>query len=301
MRSRLSQLGCLIAVAEEGQIARAAQRLDVTQSAVSRALAQLETEVGVELLTRQPRGVALTPAGTAFLAKARTAHAAETEAGQTAAALQRAAHETLLVGFVGPPPSFTFAKLFDRVGHDPAKIAFQDLPYPSGTTAGWLGGVDVALCHMPRSEAGISTLPVRVEPRAVVMGGGHRLAARSQIAVADVLDETFIGLHPNVQPEWAAFHYLDDERGGPPLGLTGDEVATTLQMLATFASSGAVTIVPIGDIIAARAVLADVNALPLEDAAPAVVSLVWREDSQNALLGDLIEAARELDAGGDGV
>ena len=49
---------------------RAARRLQLAQPALSQAIARLESQVGVRLLDRNPRGVAVTPAGAAFLEKA---------------------------------------------------------------------------------------------------------------------------------------------------------------------------------------------------------------------------------------
>src|ERR1700675_4291651 len=85
------QLRYFVTVSEEGQITRAAKRLHLAQPALSQAIAQLESELGVELLMRHPRGVTLTDAGEAFLVKARAVLAAEAETSQTALALKRAA------------------------------------------------------------------------------------------------------------------------------------------------------------------------------------------------------------------
>ena len=62
------QLRYFVAVAQDGQMTRAAQRLALAQPALSQAIARLEQQVGVKLLERHPRGVSLTPAGEAFLA-----------------------------------------------------------------------------------------------------------------------------------------------------------------------------------------------------------------------------------------
>ena len=63
MTFRRGHLDYFVAVAEEGQITRAAVRLHVAQPALSQAMAQLESELGVMLLTRHSRGVTLTPGG----------------------------------------------------------------------------------------------------------------------------------------------------------------------------------------------------------------------------------------------
>ena len=59
----------------------AARRLKVTQPTLSHAIARLESHLGVALLDRHSRGVRLTPAGKAFLRKARDALSAATKAG----------------------------------------------------------------------------------------------------------------------------------------------------------------------------------------------------------------------------
>ncbi len=65
------RLRVLVAVAEEGSFTAAAARLYLTQSAVSQQMAVLEREIGIPLLRRMPRGVALTDAGAALVIRAR--------------------------------------------------------------------------------------------------------------------------------------------------------------------------------------------------------------------------------------
>ena len=65
------QLRYLIAIVDEGGIRRASRHLYLAQPSISKALRQLESELGVELLRRSPRGVELTDAGIEFVAHAR--------------------------------------------------------------------------------------------------------------------------------------------------------------------------------------------------------------------------------------
>src|SRR6476469_6650933 len=98
MPFRPGQLLYFVTVAEEGQVTRAARKL---------AIAQLEGELGLQLLERHARGVTLTAAGEIFLPKARAAVDSEREVEQAGRSLSRVTDGTLDVGFVGPPPTIS--------------------------------------------------------------------------------------------------------------------------------------------------------------------------------------------------
>lgn len=72
---KLNQVRDIIAVAERGSLRAAARFLGIAQPAITRSIRELERELGVQLLERQPKGVVLTPMGEIFLRRARAAQA----------------------------------------------------------------------------------------------------------------------------------------------------------------------------------------------------------------------------------
>jgi DNA-binding transcriptional LysR family regulator len=301
MLSRSRQLRYLVTIAEEGSITTAAKRLKVAQPTLSQALSQLESELGVRLLERSSKGVSLTPAGVAFLLKARVAAAAESDAIETAAELARTSRGGITVGFVGPPPAIARPELFAALekSHPNAQVFFRELAFPHGTTRAWLAGVDIAISHAPTLEDGIDIQPLRAEPRTLLMHRGHPLAGRQELAAADAVDQCFVSYHPDVQPGWAAFHSLDDHRGGPARERSADYALTPLEMLGIVSTSNAITSAPHADAKLAELTLAQIAAVPLSDIDPILISLTWRVDNHNPLIGALGEAARSV-GGGDG-
>jgi DNA-binding transcriptional LysR family regulator len=298
MLSRGRQLRYLVAIAEEGNITAAAKRLEVAQPTLSQAVFQLESELGVKLLERHSRGTRLTPAGVAFLIKARAAAAAEADAVETAAELARASHEGITIGFVGPPPAIARQELFAALAceHPRAQVSFRELPFPHGATLTWLAGVDAAICHCPATEDGVGVQSLCAEPRTLLAHSEHPLAGRRELTAAEALEERFVSYHADVQPGWAAFHSLDDQRGGPPRRTTEARARTPLEMLGIVSTAAGITSAPYADARLAEQTLPQIAAIPLVDAEPVSISLTWRQDNRNPLIGALVSAAR--DAGG---
>src|SRR5438045_750370 len=130
--AKLRQLRYFVAVAEEGQITRAATSLHVAQPALSQAIAQLETRLGVALFARHARGMTLTPAGEAYLEAVRNALAAVADADRAAQAHSRVDSDRLDWGFIGVPPIAQAPELFSAfiAAHPDAQLSFKELSFP---------------------------------------------------------------------------------------------------------------------------------------------------------------------------
>ena len=160
-----------------------------------------------------------------------------------------ASRNVIELGFLGSPPMLDAPQLFAAFAylHAEAEVSFRELPYPIGSTANWLEEVDVALCFSPTSHPEVHIQPLRVEPRVVVAASNHPLAQREELTPADVLDETFPGTHPSVDPLWAGFWQLDDLRGEPPPHGTTDDAINPQELAAIIASGRAITTTPASD------------------------------------------------------
>jgi DNA-binding transcriptional LysR family regulator len=296
MPFKRGHLRYFVTVAEEGQITRAAEGLHIAQPALSQAIAHLECDLGFQLLERHPRGVTLTPAGEVFLGKARAVLAANEDAVLTAASLARIEDGAIAFGYLGLPPASSDPDLVEAFteDHPDIQLAPQELPFPSLPTASWLSEVDAAICSRPAPDPNVTVQVLRTEPLIVLAPKGHRLAQRPELAVEEVLDETFIGFHRSIDPAWTGFWGLDDYRGGPAPHIVG-EATNTQQRFEMLAAGRGIATVP-AYIAAIVKVLPSVVAIPLTDADPVIIALLARKDRQGRLVGALFATARQLTA-----
>jgi DNA-binding transcriptional LysR family regulator len=272
---------------------RAAQRLQLAQPALSQAIARLETQVGVRLLERHPRGVSVTPAGEAFLEKARVALAAVEDMQATARSWARDQEGRLHAGFMSLTPPMMAGDLFPRFAaeHPGVTIEWRELGYPTRDARAWLGEADAALIWFAPTGRGLGREVVRTSPLVVAMSERHRLADRTELTVADVLDETFPGIADWCDPGWLGHWGLDAYRGAPARR-TMDGAVTPNEVASIVASGRAITTVP--EIVAVPFAHLGIRAIPLVDARPAVLALVWPEAGATPLVTELVSLARAL-------
>ncbi|MHB8234551.1 MAG: LysR family transcriptional regulator, partial [Solirubrobacteraceae bacterium] len=258
--------------------------------------ALLESDLGLQLLERgHQRGVELTPDGEVFLRKAQTALSAWTQAfTRPRAAGGQGSSGTIEFGFLGAPPgvdSPVALKRFSRA-YPEIDLCYRELPFPSWPTTGWLAGVDVAVCHRPPPHPDVWSQTLRSESRVVLAPRDHRLVAHGELRVADVLDESFIGLHPSVEPSWAGFWSLDDHRGGPPERQTADGALNPQEVMASLVMRDAITTVPAAVARIVSAAVPEIAAMPLLDADLAIITLVGHHDLRNPAVEALLDFAR---------
>ena len=219
----LRHLRYFVAVAEERSFVQAARRLRVAQPALSKQIRDLESELGVVLLDRLPRGVRLTPAGEAFLANARiTLDAAgravtcARDAGQNGASELRFAHGELSVYNVVIEDLLAAF----RSAHPHATVRVSSRSDADTFTALREGQVDVAAVFIADWPVqGFEALRiVDCTTTGVMLPAGHPLATGASVRLGDLRGLTWLHSAPQ---RWPGFFRTIDaalrERGLVPL------------------------------------------------------------------------------------
>jgi LysR family hca operon transcriptional activator len=191
----LRHLRYFIAVAETGSLTEAAERrLYTSQPSLSRQIRDLESHVGVQLLSRSVRGVELTAAGKAFLDHARLALMQVDAAGEAARKAARPGRKTFAIGFQTGHEMNWLPRAMHVLRDELQNVdvtASSDYS-PDLADALVRGRLDVAFL---RVEPGYD-LEYRVvdrEPLIVLMPSDHRLTARSSVSPQALVGEIFIG------------------------------------------------------------------------------------------------------------
>jgi DNA-binding transcriptional LysR family regulator len=185
-----------VAVGMAGNVTRAAETLHVSQPSLSAALKQLEQRLGVELLERSGRGIALTSAGSLLLLRGRelidrsevvfdeirargNAPAGRVQIGMAPAARYGIGPE-LVARCTATAPA---AMLYTR--EDTTDALLRDVAHNRLDCA-------ITFCAPEQIETGTDLVLLREEPAALYVPAGHRLADRLKVSIADLENETII-------------------------------------------------------------------------------------------------------------
>lgn len=183
-----------VAVAEELHFGRAARRLKIAQPPLSRQIQDLEIEIDAPLFARNRRSVTLTPAGTAFLVRAREVLSAVDRAVVDAKRANRGELGAISIGYVSSvaysglgPMLRAFRKRCPSVF-----VRVRQLPPTEQLRALRAGEIDVGLLRVPFDDTGVSTAVIRRETLVAALPSGHPLTARARIAMSDLAREPFV-------------------------------------------------------------------------------------------------------------
>lgn len=190
-RIRLRHLDCLVAVAQTRHLGKAALKLNLTQPAVSKTLTELEAILGVQLLERNRQGTQLTADGDIFLLHAVTVLDALNAAKVALGTAQAPQHEVVQIGALPTVAPDLLPHVFNvfRLSHPQARVVVRTATNAELVQLLKAGEVDFALARIadPEMLAGLSFELLYVEPLALVVRSGHRLAGKSAVSLNEVL------------------------------------------------------------------------------------------------------------------
>lgn len=275
------ELRYFVAVAEELHFGRAAERLQMAQPPLSRAISQLERRLGVTLFDRTSRSVTLTEAGAVLLREGRTAlDAVEAAENRTRrAGLSGAGQPGIALATKAGASSELLAKLLHAYSTEPGAAPVDVLLCGPGQQEHLLrtGRADVAILHRPfddTTEWDVEELST--EGQIAILPAGHPLTTRTALHLAELDDVP--GLP---RPRWPR------PDGSYPPG-AGPEVQSHTQVVQLVALGRTLMLAP----ESSRSQLGeDVVAVPVVDAPPVTTVIAWPPSSRSRAVADLVATA----------
>jgi DNA-binding transcriptional LysR family regulator len=274
------QLRYFVAVAEELHFGRAAGRLGMAQPPLSRAIRNLERQLGVALLERTTRQVRLTAAGEVLLRDARTALEAVTAAADRA---RQAGSQSprLRVALKADVDGGLLPQILDAYCADDAALPPELVLGGLGEQAQALrdGRADVGLLLCPFDDRGLDSEPLLTEPLLAALAAADPLAARTRLCLADLAGRRLPGGSP-------ASH-------GPPAGPRRAGVALLASNLAEIFSlveTGSVVFFAPAS-VARRYPRPGIAYRPVGDLRGATLAVAWRQDARSPAVAAFVRAA----------
>lgn len=295
----LRHLRYFIAVAEELNFTRAADRLHIAQPPLSQQIRQLEEEVGVTLLHRTKRHVELSEAGQVFLDHARQILRSTEVAAVQARRAQRGEIGRLSVGFFEhmsytllPPIFRAYRERFPDVDMD-----VRWFPVIGQADALRRGDVDISFMRPGTDSEDITTEVLVTEPFVIAVPASHPFATEDSLSLRDCAAERFVMYTPHLAPDFHDMILRMCATAGftPRVALEVGQVYTCLGLV----SSGiGLAFVPSS---VQRIHLDHVVYKPLRSRSlPVEVMLGWRTTNTSPLIGAFVETAKEVIAASGG-
>lgn len=199
----LRHLRYFIAVGEELHFGNAAKRLHMAQPPLSRQIRQLEEELGVALLTRTSRTVALTPEGEAFLKEARGVLDGLEGAIAKVQAMARGEQGSLAIGFMGPAALSSLPEVLRVFQRENSGVQLRLTTAASRDQLAMLRTKRIDLGFVLADGHELDEYASQLfwrEPYVLAVPAAHPFARSMRISIADLRDEPMIVYPRHLQP-----------------------------------------------------------------------------------------------------
>ena len=289
----LRYLNYFIAVAETRSFRQAAERMHVTQPALSQQIAKLERTIGVRLLERNRRRVLLTHAGELFLAEARKAVEQVDYAVHVAQRAEQGEIGQLRLGFVGsvlysflPKAIQLFRERFPDI-----ELKLQELSSSEQVERLTAHQIDAGILYGPVFEETIELEPVLRQPLYIALPERHQLADKATISLEELRQQPFILVSRDQEPALHDRLIGIFQQAGyvPRVVQEAGQSQTILGLVALrigiFPAAGHMRYMEHKGIVF----------VPVEEPAPIIeVSIAWRREDKYPPLDNYLQIVREV-------
>jgi DNA-binding transcriptional LysR family regulator len=291
MDAHLRDLRYFVAVAEELNFTRAAERLHLSQPALSKQIRGLETTLRAQLFRRDRRQVELTDAGAALHAVARSllqdwddGVAVVGDAAAQDARVLRIGTLTSIGRALYPAITGQFAKQQPGWQVELHTCGWGD------PTAGLRDHTsDAAFVWLPIDAADIETVVLATERRFVAISARHPLADRQTIEFSEIVNEPVAALPASAGSQRDFWLAIDARAGQPPL--VAAEVNAADEKFEVVSSGAAITLLAEGnaDIYSRKGIAC----IPVSGLEPAQLAIAWRRGDRRPAIRDFVQASRD--------
>lgn len=282
-------------MAEELHFTRAAQRLFVSQPALSRQIAKLERDLRVTLLVRDRRHVRLTTAGQSLLDSTRPLLVSWDETRRAVADASATASSNLRIGIQTSIGRGILATISEALAqsHPNWTLTIVQVPWDDPTGGLIDHNTDLALVWLPAPEPDLLRWVVlATEPRYVALPLGHHLAKRRRVVLADLAEEPFIALPEDagaLRSFWLA------EGQGTQRRIIARVAHSAEETIEAIAAGQGVALVSKGN--AELYKQHAVTSRPVTDLEPAELALAWRHDDHREIVRAAAIASSHISPG----
>lgn len=283
-------LRAFVAVAEDLSFTRAAERLHLTQQALSGQIRQLEARLGAPLFDRTTRRVVLTAAGDALLPQA-TAALEAMRVGVEAARRAGGDGDRLSVALFPLASTELGGRILRRFAdeHPATELDVGTLGMTDAVAALRGGRAHVAFVRPPFASDGISMVSILSEPRVAALPAGHPLAHTQVVDPAELAREPQVWVE-GADSVQADFWSLAEHRGGAPARI-GARMTSFDSFFEVVSAGLAVGVCPASAAQALGPVFPGVRFLPLDGVSPCTVAVAWLTAGETAATRAFVQAA----------